>query len=143
MEEPLIDREGDREGGGGGGTGSGAAWREAEKRAGGHRPGEHDVAASSSTSDDSDKSAAVLFPIPEDGSDRPGHDGEITLVERAITAPPSGGLSPGARLRLLHVLVSDGLHARPFAVSLKTEQALWWYEYTHARSRVGSLGFSR
>jgi hypothetical protein len=63
--------------------------------------------------------------------------GGATRVERAARRGGGGGLPLGVRRRLLHVLVQDGLHSRQFAVSLKSADALWWYEYTHAaKSRM-------
>ena len=49
-----------------------------------------------------------------------------TLVHRAHT------LDESVRYRLLAQIVGDGLHTRQFAIGLKNERALWWYEYSHS-----------
>lgn len=49
-----------------------------------------------------------------------------TLVHRAHL------LDESVRYRLLAQLVGDGLHTRQFAIGLKNERALWWYEYSHS-----------
>ena len=55
----------------------------------------------------------------------------FTLIDRADK------LSSDVRMRLLKVLVEDGLHSRQFAVGLKTENSLWWYEYAHSNYSRG------
>jgi hypothetical protein len=60
----------------------------------------------------------------------------LNLVDRAHE------LSESVRYRLLAQLVGDGLHTRQFAITLKTEKALWWYEYSHSFQSRGMYSLS-
>lgn len=58
------------------------------------------------------------------------------LVDRA------GTLSDPVRFRFLAQLVGDGLHTRQFAIHLKNERSLWWYEYSHSFQSRGIYSIS-